>query len=133
MTGVPRLNTTQQIHFFRKRVNFSDAGISAGVVFGTLPAGAMVTRASARLNTVFNAGTTNVLTVGTNSTAFNNIFAAADIDETTVGGYVAPAITAAANIFLVDTDLVVKYAQTGTAATTGQADIVVEYAPNMDQ
>ena len=35
--------------------------------------------------------------------------------------------------FATDTDLFVQYAQTGGAATAGQADIVISYAPNIDQ
>jgi hypothetical protein len=63
--GVPRVLHTQQVHYFRKRVNYNDVGIAAGVLFGTLPAGAMLTNLNVRVNTAFNAGTTNALNVGT--------------------------------------------------------------------
>jgi hypothetical protein len=59
---------TQQVHYFRKRVNFNDVGIAAGVLFGTLPAGAMLVQLNVRVNTAFNAGTTNALNVGTTAT-----------------------------------------------------------------
>lgn len=132
MTGVARVLHTQQSHYLRKRVNFNDAGIATGVLVGTLPLGAMLISAVARVVTAFNAVTTNVLTVGTNSTAYDNIFAAADITEATPGGYVAPAVTALATSYAADTDVYAKYTQTGTAATTGAADILIEYAPNND-
>lgn len=132
MTGIARVLHTQQTHYIRKHVAFGDAGIAAGILAGTLPAGALIISALARIITAFNAGTTNVLTVGTNSTAYDNIFAAADITEATVGGYVAPALTASATTYAADTDVFIKYAQTGTAATTGAADILIAYAPNND-
>jgi hypothetical protein len=49
----------------------------------------------------------------------------------TTGGRGEPTI---ANLsFAADTDLCTcKYAQTGTAATTGVADIVIGYVPNND-
>ena len=126
----PRVLHTQQVHYFRKRVNFNDANIGTGVIFGTFPANAQVTDAICRVITAFNAATTNVLTVGTNASTYNNILAAADITEGTPGSYRAP--VAGLIGMTVDTDLYVMYTQTGTAATTGQADIVVSYVPNND-
>ena len=125
MVGIPRLLHTQQIHFFRKRVNYNDNGIAAGILFGTLPAGAMIVSQNVRVNTAFNAGTTNALNVGTTAGG-TQVFT----DAATAGAR-SPAI---ANLsFAVDTDLFVSYAQTGGAATAGQADIVIGYAPNIDQ
>ncbi len=113
------------VHFFRKVVNFNDPGIANGVVFGRLPANAQITSAVARVKTAFNAVTTNVLTVGTNASNYDNVLGAGDVTEGTPASYVAPAgglidVTS-------DTDLVVKYTQTGTAATTGQAIIHIAY------
>lgn len=123
--GTARLLHTQQIHFFRKRVNFNDSGIAAGVFFGTLPAGAMLTDLDVRVTTAFNAGTTNALNVGTTAGG-TQIFT-----DAATAGHRQPTIP---NIsFATDTDLFVQYAQTGTAATTGLADIVIAYAPNTDQ
>ena len=123
--GTARLLHTQQVHFFRKRVNYNDAGIGAGVLFGTLPAGAMIVGLNVRVNTAFNAGTTNALNMGTTALG-TQIFT----DAATAGAR-SPAIP---NIsFAVDTDLFVSYAQTGAAATAGQADVVLSYAPNIDQ
>lgn len=123
--GTARLNHTQQVHFFRKRVNYNDAGIATGVFFGTLPAGAMLTNLNVRVNTAFNAATTNALNVGTTAGG-TQIFT----DVATAGAR-SPAIPNLS--FAVDTDLFAAYAQTGAAATAGQADIVVGYAPNTDQ
>lgn len=123
--GIARQIHTQQIHYFRKRVNYNDAAIGTGVVFGTLPAGSMIVLQSVRVNTAFNAGTTNALNVGTTAGG-SQLFT----DAATAGAR-QPAI---ANLtFATDTDLFVQYAQTGAAATAGQADIVVGYCPNNDQ
>lgn len=123
--GTARVLHMQQTHFFRKRVNYNDAGIAAGVHFGTMPAGAMITRSSVRVNTAFNAGTTNALNVGTTAGG-TQIFT----DAATAGARfpTVPNIS-----FAVDTDLFVQYAQTGTVASAGQADIGIEYLPNIDQ
>lgn len=123
--GTARLLHMQQTHFFRKRVNYNDPGIAAGVLFGTLPAGALLTGLTVRVNTAFNAGTTNALNVGTTAGG-TQIFT----DVATAGARkpTVPNIS-----FAADTDIFVAYAQTGGAATAGQADIAVEYIPNIDQ
>jgi hypothetical protein len=123
--GTARLLHTQQIHFFRKRVNYNDAGIAAGVLFGTLPAGAMITGLNVRVNTAFNAGTTNALNAGTTASG-TQIFT----DAATAGAR-TPAVPNLS--FATDTDIFLSYAQTGGAATAGQADVVLSYAPNIDQ
>ena len=123
--GTARLLHHQHTHYFRKRVNFSDNNIANGVLFGTLPAGAMLLSLAVRVNTAFNAGTTNALNVGTTAGG-TQIFT----DAATAG---ARFPTVPNLSFATDTDLFAAYAQTGTAATTGQADIVVAYAPNNDQ
>ena len=116
------------VHYLRKEVNYNDPGIAAGVVIGRLPAGAQVTQALARVRTTFNAGTTNVLTVGTNASSYDNIFAAADIAEGSAGNNAAPL----ANLqdVLSEADVFVKYTQTGTAATQGKAIVHIAYTVN---
>ena len=69
------------VHYLRKEVNYNDPGIATGVVIGRLPANAQVTQALARVRTTFNAGTTNVLTAGTNPANYDNILGTADIAE----------------------------------------------------
>lgn len=125
MTGIPRQTQFQQVHYFRKRVNYNDANIANGVLFGTLPAGAMLLLLAVRVNTAFNAGTTNALNSGTTGTG-TQIFT----DAATAGARfpAVPNLT-----FAVDTDIFLSYAQTGVAATAGQADVVMAYAPNNDQ
>ena len=116
------------VHYLRKEVNYNDPGIASGIVIGRLPANAQITQALTRVRTTFNAGTTNVLTVGTNATSFDNVFGAADIAEGSAGNNAAPL----ANLqdIQVEADVFVKYTQTGTAATQGKAVIHIAYTVN---
>lgn len=122
--GIARQLHTQQVHYFRKRVNYNDAGIGGGVVFGTVPAGSMLVSQNVRVSVAFNAGTTNALNVGTTAGG-TQLFT----DAATAG---ARTPTIANLSFATDTDLYVQYAQTGGAATAGVADIVIGFVPNND-
>jgi hypothetical protein len=124
MAGPARQLHTQQVHYLRKRVNYNDSAIGTGVVMGTLPAGAMIVSQNVRVPTAFNAGTTNALNVGT-AAAGTQVFT----DAATAG---ARSPTIANLSFASDQDLYVTYAQTGTAATAGVADIVIGSVPNND-
>lgn len=123
--GLARLLHSQQTHYFRKRVNYNDAGIGAGVLVGTLPAGALLVGLDVRVNTAFNAGTSNALNSGTTALG-TQIFT-----DAATAGHRRPTIPNLS--FAVDTDVFVSYAQTGVAATAGQADIVWQFVPNNDQ
>jgi hypothetical protein len=130
--GSGRQTQFQQVHYFRKRVNWNDASIAAGVAIGTLPAGAMLVGAAARVNVAFNAATTNVLQMGTTATGGEILASAVSLAGAT--GYKSGTTgTAFQAPILVDTDIFVSYTQTGAAATAGQADLHVSYIPNNDQ
>lgn len=123
-----RQDPRQVANTLKKTVNFNDAGVSSGIAFdNSIPAGAFILRVMVEIVTVFNAASTNVLTVGTNSTTYNDLVAAADVNEAATGvtdvtrGW-GRSIAASA-----DKTPYVKYTQTGTAATTGQAVIVIEF------
>lgn len=133
MVGIPRQTQYQMPHYIRFAVNYNDTGVSSGVVKGTLPSGAQLLDIIVNVTTAFNAGTTNVLTLGSTSTATQYV-AAGDLDETATGAVrIAPtAAWGSASKMASDLDLYVKYAQTGTAATAGAATIVVCFAPNND-
>lgn len=124
MAGPARELHTQQVHYLRKRVNFGDAGIGTGVIMGTLPAGARILGQHVVCAVAFNAGTTNALNVGT-AAGGTQLFT-----DAATAGQRAPATTNLA--FAADQDVYVQYAQTGTAATAGQADVVITYVPNND-
>ena len=131
-TGVLGTNARQDprqvANTLKKIVNFNDAGIAAGVAFDNpLPQNAFIMRVLVEIVAVFNAAATNVLTVGTVGATYNNIVAAADVNEGATGVYdvtraLGRALTAAA-----DVNVFAQYTQTGAAATTGQAIIVIEF------
>jgi hypothetical protein len=128
-----RQNSQQQVHYLRFAVNYNDSGIANGVGKQWLPKGALIVGADVYVGAAFNAGTTNVLTVGTNATSYNNIVAASDADETTVALTKGIKPTGAAlGPLAADAQVFAMYAQTGTAATAGAAVVVISYIPNND-
>ena len=123
-----RQDTRQVVNTLKKTVNYNDAGIAAGLAFDNyLPQNAFIENVLVEIVTVFNAGTTNVLTVGTVGATSNNIVAAGDVNEAATGIYQATrgfgrSLTASADVLPY-----AQYTQTGTAGTTGQAIIVIFY------
>lgn len=123
-----RQDPRQVVNTLKKTVNFNDPGIATGVAFDNyLPQNAFIENVLVEVVAAFNAGTTNVLTVGTNSATYNNIVAAGDVNEAATGVYQVPrsfgrSLTASADVLPY-----AMYTQTGAAATTGQAIIVIFY------
>jgi len=131
-TGVLGTNARQDprqvVNTLKKTVNFNDVGIASGVPFDNyLPQNAFIENVLVEVVTVFNAGSTNVLTVGTNATSYNNIVAAADVNEGATG--VTQVTRAFGRSLTASGDVLpyAMYAQTGGAATTGQAIVVIFY------
>lgn len=131
-TGVLGTNARQDprqvLNTLKKTVNYNDPGIATGVAFDNyLPHNAFIENVLTEVVVAFNAGTTNVLTAGTNGPSYNNIVSAADVTEGTPGIYASNggrgrSLTAAADVLPY-----ALYTQTGTVATTGQAIIVIFY------
>lgn len=126
----PYLQSPGYIH---RDVAYNTLGIGAAntVLVGVLPAGAKVTKVNVDLIAAFNAGSTNVLIVGTadNDDAF---VAAGDFNEAGTPGVGTDVATGLGTRFTADTPVYAKYTQTGTAATTGQAGITIEYVRTSD-
>jgi hypothetical protein len=121
----------QATNYLRKTVNFNDTGISTGEPFSFyLPAGAQILYATVNIITAFNAGTTNVLTVGQNSSSYNDIVASGDVAPGSTGSTMC--LRGADLNITSDVQVNATYTQTGTAATAGQAVIVITYAPSND-
>lgn len=115
-------------HCVRGRVTLGDTGLTTGIEIGKIPAASFVIGTIISIDTVFNAATTNVLQVGTSTTA--DLFATSTESGSGVAGIKALAHGAAttANV-AADSSVLVKFTQTGTAATTGTADVCVMYYP----
>ena len=125
-TGVLGTNARQDprqvANTLKKTVNYNDPGVASGVPFDNpLPQNAFILRVLVEVVAAFNAGATNVLTVGTVGAAYNNIVAAADVNEAVTGVYDVPRALGRALTASGDVLPYVLYAQTGGAATTGQA------------
>jgi hypothetical protein len=136
-TGTPgttaRQLPYQVVHTLRIKVNYNDAGVATGVGKQWLPKGAVITSSSVYVGTAFNAATTNVLTVGTNASTYDNIVAAADVTEGSIAltNAIKPTGTALGPL-AADSRVFVTFTQTGTAASAGQAIILIHYVPDTD-
>ena len=92
-------------------------------LIGTIPAGAIVTHVDVVISTAFDAGTTNVFLVGT-LTDPDHYVDIGDVDETLVSTI---HVADKPEQVTVDTDVYLKYTQTGGAATAGAARATVWY------
>lgn len=137
-TPVARTAQTQQTSYYRVTVNFNDPRISTAQQFGKLLQNTFISNVACHVTTVFNAGTTNVFTLGTSLANPTEIIdaatgtksineASATYQQITSATSLGVAVTSAA-----DVNLYAKYTQTGTAATTGVVTCVIEFIPNND-
>lgn len=118
---------TQQIHFLRKSFTFADDGNV--LTLGTIPAGSVIVKPISGVNVdvVFNAGTTNVLDIG--STANDDLYAT----DLALGSIAFVALDeGVAMTVAADTTLTATVDLTGTAATTGSAEVIIAYIPDID-
>ena len=122
----------QMTHYLRKAIAFdtTNIGTAATVKVGTLPAGAVIMRAVVKVNTAFDAGTTNYINVGT-SADDDAIVDQDDIDLTAAEWQATYrgcdlTLTAATPVY-------VTYTQSGDAATAGAAIVIIEFIPDNDK
>lgn len=105
-------------------ITFSDA--AARVLIATVPASAVILRSWVEVITAFNAGTSNLLTVGTGAIGSGTADDIVDtVTESTPGVYGGngPMVALAAA-----TDVYVYYTPGATGATTGKARAFIEFA-----
>lgn len=119
----------QQLAYLRKAVAFNTTGIATGVSMGKIPAGTKIHSCVAGVTEGFNSAGTNRLVVGTNSTSYNNIANTTDFVAASITNVVAKVAYRGATLaFTQDTEVFIKYTEaTGTAATSGQATIILAY------
>lgn len=118
----------QVVHFLRKSITFANNG--KAVTVGKIPAGSLILRpvSGVHVTTAFNAGSTNVLDIGSsdNDDLFGTDLALGTttfvpVDET-VGGFLVAS----------DTTITATVALSGTAATAGAGEVVIAYIPDTD-
>lgn len=121
----------RMVTYISKSFAFDTPGIgtAATVEIGALPAGALVLETIVRVKTAFNAGTTNVIKVGT-SADDDEFIEAGDVAEGALGTTFSD--RSAGIVMTADTSVYVEYTQTGTAATTGEADVIITYIPEVE-
>lgn len=128
--SLARYNTPQQLDYIRRRITVADSGKT--VVVGILPPNAVIIKSMSgvTVSTVFNAGTANTLNIGTQGGTANQYGNALSLTATdfvpvaAATSYVTPSSG--------DTIVTATVGTTGTAPTTGVADIVVAFVPNND-
>lgn len=110
--------------------------IATGILVGTLPQGAYITDVHVYVLTAFNATGNNNLLVGTVNAGtaqaslpgtLNNLVAAGDVNALAVGNTFVTRGFGPAICLNADQDLYIQYTQTGTAATQGNAMLVVKF------
>ncbi|HDG97977.1 MAG TPA: hypothetical protein ENG73_07395 [Desulfobacterales bacterium] len=116
------LSKTMVLEALKATINYNVADPYT-VSMGILPAGAELVATIVDVQTAFNAGTTNVLVVGTSGDD-DAYVAAGDVDETSAGVTI---VSGKGKSVSADTEVFVKYTQTGTAATAGKAVVTMLY------
>ena len=135
-----REHPLQHVHYLRKNVDYNTTGIGTAATVkmsAPLPANAIILATYVKINTAFNAGTNNPIHVGIsgNNTALVNGGTTgagdADIDTTATGMNI---VYRGGDLALQssETEIYIYYNQSGTAATAGDADIIVAYIPAND-
>jgi hypothetical protein len=118
---------TQQIHFLRKSIAYTDEDTELTV--GKIPAGATILKPLSGLNVdvAFDLGSTNIVDIGTDAdpNLYGTALAAGSIAFVPLDEAVAMTVAA-------ETTITATYSGTGTAATAGNGEIVIAYVPDTD-
>ena len=117
-----RLYHTDQVHYLAKDFTFADDG--SVLSLGYLPAGAVIIKpmSGVAVHVAFNAGTTNVLDIGT---AANDDLYGTDLALGSIA--FVPLDEAVSMTVAADTLVTATVDLTGTAATTGSATVIIAY------
>lgn len=124
-----RRDPRQVSNTLRRTLNLSDVDAGTAAFFSSLPAGAYIISVQVSVLTVFNAGSTNTLTIGTNGPTYNDICASGTVNPAALGNTVVTTGNGLATVLNATSDVAVfaKYGQTGTPATTGKLVILIEF------
>lgn len=113
----------QNVQYYRKRIQYTDGVLTWKF---KIPAGAIILAplSGVDVQTVFNAGTNNRVQIGDASNASKY---GLNVSLAALG--FAPMAVAVGHKVTVDTDIVFTVDNSGTAATTGDAELVLAYIP----
>lgn len=117
-----RLYHTDQVHYLAKDFTYADDG--SVLSLGYLPAGAVILKpmSGVAVHVAFNAGTTNVLDIGT---AANDDLYGTDLALGSIA--FEPLDEAVSMTVAADTLVTATVDLTGTAATTGSGTVIIAY------
>lgn len=117
-----RLYHTDQVHYLAKDFTYTDDG--SVLSLGYLPAGAVIIKpmSGVAVHVAFNAGTTNVLDIGT---AANDDLYGTDLALGSIA--FVPLDEAVSMTVAADTLVTATVDLTGTAATTGSGTVIIAY------
>lgn len=125
-----RDDVNQDVKYLRKKITVAQqlAGLVT-VTIGVIPSGAIILApiSGVDVTTVFNAGTNNLVSIGITGTTTKY---ASGSSMATVG-FVAMAVAVGHRV-AADTTLIATLNVTGTAATTGDVDIVIAFISDND-
>jgi len=121
----------QIVHFIRRRVQVTDAGLLSGYRIGTIPNRSFIQAVAIHKVTAFNSTATDTLQLGTTAAGVD-VLAATDVHTT---GYVS--LTSAAGLGLAvttsgDIDIFVKWVSGGGSPNAGDVTVTLAYIPDND-
>lgn len=125
-----RVFHSQQTHYLRKKIKFDDTGLTAGVLIGTLPAGAVIDKTSVLTTPAWNGTTSVAVSVGFTGTG-NDLINAADVR--TAAARVDTVAPIAKAIPLAEQSVYVSVAFGGSIGSAGETTIVIPYTVNNDR
>ncbi|MBW3099228.1 hypothetical protein [Pseudohoeflea coraliihabitans] len=130
--SVAREYHTQQVHYLRKGVTYEDDG--SEVTVGWIPEGALILKplSGVHVVTAFNAGSSNVIDIGADTGNDDPDDYMTDGALGTAGTFVALDETAGVFVATAATKVTASVALGGTAASTGEAEVVICYIPDND-
>jgi hypothetical protein len=122
-----RDNATNNVQALRKKITYLNDGVA--VTVGKIPAGSIIIGAGVIVSTAFNAGSTNVVDIGT---SLDDDGFGTDLALGTVGNIVWDELATSDDLYSAsDVTITATVALTGTASTAGEARVYVLFiAPN---
>jgi hypothetical protein len=120
-----RQDPRQVSNTMRGTIAYNSAATGVFVPIGVLPKGAWVIAVQLSIDTGFNAGTTNTLSVGSSGTP-TQFFSATAAGSTGVSAAAATTLGKAAAA-AADTVVGLTYNFTGTAPSAGTAEVMIEF------
>lgn len=129
MSTPARYNHQQQLDTICVEFSFATQGLAAGICIGAVPVGSRIVHSHVVIDTAFNSGTSDDMTVGLTPGAAE-IATAANIAARAAGYKTFD--TPKTLLFTKDTQLFMKWAPVGAAATAGKGFLYLGFVTASD-